>query len=314
MKFASMDGLIVVDKPAGLTSHDVVLRIRRLLGGGKTGHCGTLDPDATGLLLVTVGKATRLFPFLSSSEKTYQGTMRLGFSTDTYDASGRPTSPETTDFPPEAAVREAMRAYEGLIRQVPPPYSAKKLDGKPLYKLARAEQEVSPKPQDVRVFSFTLESWRPPLVDFKASCASGTYIRSLAHDLGRQLGCGAHLASLRRIRSGEFEIGDSHLLEEVEQLGSAGSLPTVLVPMEKLLPGLPALSVDDDAVERVRHGNSVRIGTEGPKPATDGNEGETPGSAPGTVYRLLGRDGRLLALARKAAAEGEFAPFLVLID
>jgi len=116
-----MDGLIVVDKPSGLTSHDVVLRIRRLLGGGKTGHCGTLDPDATGILLVTVGKATRLFPYLSGSEKTYIGTMRLGFSTDTYDASGRPTSPETADLPAEDAVREAMKGFEGLIRRSRPP-------------------------------------------------------------------------------------------------------------------------------------------------------------------------------------------------
>ncbi len=312
MKLASMDGLIVVDKPSGLTSHDVVLRVRRLLGGGKTGHCGTLDPDATGILLVTVGKATRLFPYLSGSGKTYFGTMRLGFSTDTYDASGRPTSPESADLPPEDAVREAMKGFEGLIRQIPPPYSAKKLNGKPLYKLARANQEVSPKPQEVRVFNFTLESWRPPLVDFKTSCASGTYIRSLAHDLGRLMGCGAHLTSLRRVRSGEFEIGDSHGLEEVERLGGAGSLGTILVPMEKLLPGFPVLSVGDEAKERVRHGNSVPGAGEEINPAPSAEE--APASASGTVYRLLDREGKLLALARKAVQEGEFAPFLVLFD
>ncbi|MGZ4887344.1 MAG: tRNA pseudouridine(55) synthase TruB, partial [Candidatus Aminicenantales bacterium] len=194
-----MDGLLIIDKPPGCTSHDVVLRVRSLLGTKRVGHGGTLDPDATGVLLVALGQATRFFPFLSGHDKTYQGRIRLGHATDTYDAAGRPTTEEWTDaFPGDAAVAAAMKSFEGEILQVPPPYSAKKLGGRPAYKLARAGRDFVLEPVRVTVRLFRLENYAPPFLDFEAACSAGTYIRSLAHELGLKLGCGGHLHSLRR--------------------------------------------------------------------------------------------------------------------
>ena len=178
-----LDGLIVVDKPRGPTSHDVVARVRRILGGVKAGHCGTLDPDASGVLLVAVGRAARLFPFLSGHDKAYAGAIRFGFATDTYDAAGRPTTPVSDDLPGETALRTAMGRFEGRIRQAPPAYSALKQDGQPLYKLARANREVRVEPREVTVHRFVLSAWAPPLAQFDVECSAGTYVRSLAHDL-----------------------------------------------------------------------------------------------------------------------------------
>lgn len=305
-----MDGLIVIDKPPGLTSHDVVLWVRRLLRNEKTGHCGTLDPDATGVLLVTVGKATRLFPYLSGHDKTYRGTIRFGFSTDTYDASGRPTSPESPDCPDENAVRGAMRKFEGRISQDPPPFSAKKLGGQPSYRLARADKDVILKAQEVTVRRFELEAFRPPLADFTAECSSGTYMRALAHDLGRHLGCGAHLAGLRRTVSGDFGLADAHSLDEIRSRAEAGDWPGLIVPIEELLPRLQAIRLDVEGEERARHGNRILPGhvpalPDGWREASSGQD---------TVFRLVGRDGRLLALARPSHDGEGLSPFLVLCD
>jgi len=305
-----LDGLIVIDKPPGLTSHDVVLGVRRLIHGEKTGHCGTLDPDATGVLLVTVGKATHLFPFLSGHDKTYRGTIRFGFSTDTYDASGRPTSPESPDCPDENAVRGAMRKFEGRISQTPPPFSAKKLGGQPSYKLARADKDAVLKAQEVTVRRFELEVFRPPLADFTAECSSGTYIRALAHDLGRLLGCGAHLAGLRRTVSGDFGLADAHSLDEVLSRAEAGDWQGLVVPIEKLLPRLPAIRLDVEGEERARHGNRILPGhvLALPNGWPDASSGQDP------VVRIVARDGRLLALARPSHDGEGFSPFLVLSD
>ena len=305
-----MDGLIVIDKPPGLTSHDVVLWVRKLIKGEKTGHCGTLDPDATGVLLVTVGKATRLFPFLSGHEKTYRGTIRFGFSTDTYDASGRPTSPENPVCPEENEIRGAMRKLEGKIFQTPPPFSAKKLGGQPSYKLARAEKDVILKAQEVTVRRFELEAFRPPLADFTAECSSGTYVRALAHDFGRLLGCGAHLAGLRRTVSGDFGLADAHSLDEVRSRAEAGNLKRLVVPIEDLLPRLQAIMLETEGEERVRHGN--RILPNHVLALPDGWPHTSPGQD--SVFRLISRDGRLLALARPSHDREGLSPFLVLSD
>ncbi|TRZ84181.1 tRNA pseudouridine(55) synthase TruB, partial [bacterium] len=304
------DGLIVIDKPPGLTSHDVVFWVRKLIKDEKTGHCGTLDPDATGVLLVTVGKATRLFPFLSGHEKTYRGTIRFGFSTDTYDASGRPTSPENPVCPEENEIRGAMRKLEGKIFQTPPPFSAKKLGGQPSYKLARAEKDVILKAQEVTVRRFELEAFRPPLADFTAECSSGTYVRALAHDLGRLLGCGAHLADLRRTVSGDFGLADAHSLDEVRSRAEAGDLKRLVVPIEDLLPRLQAIMLETEGEERARHGN--RILPNHVLALPDGWPHASPGQD--SVFRLIARDGRLLALARLSQDREGLSPFLVLSD
>ncbi len=306
-----MDGLIVVDKPRGPTSHDVVARIRGLLGGAKTGHCGTLDPEATGVLLVAVGRAARLFPFLSGHDKGYAATVRFGFATDTYDASGRPTIPESADLPAEAALREAMRRFEGPILQAPPAYSAVKKAGQPLYKLARANREVPIEPREVVVRRFELVSWSPPLAAVDIECSAGTYVRSLAHDLGRALACGAHLASLRRTASGPFRLEDARTLDDVESMIRSGKRDRLLLPMEGLLPELPALVLRPEGAERARHGN--RILPEHVLPPSGRATGEAQGRDD-AVFRLFGGDGRLLALARRSGEDAGLSPFLVLAD
>ncbi len=300
-----MDGLIVVDKPRGPTSHDIVARVRRLLGGVKTGHCGTLDPEASGVLLVAVGRAARLFPFLSGHDKAYAGAIRFGFATDTYDAAGRPTTPEAAALPDEEALRTAMRRFEGRILQAPPAYSALKQDGQPLYKLARANREVRVEPREVTVRRFALSGWAPPLAEFEVECSAGTYIRSLAHDLGREVGCGAHLASLRRTASGPFGLSGARTPDDIEALARSGSPDRFLVPMEELLPELPALVLRPEGVERARHGNRILPGHVLPA-------GAAPGEGP--VFRLFSDDGRLLALARRPPEGEGLSPFLVLAD
>ncbi len=301
-----MDGLIVVDKPRGPTSHDVVAGIRRILGGVKAGHCGTLDPEASGILLVAVGRAARFFPFLSGHDKAYAGAVRFGFATDTYDAAGRPTTPPSADLPDKASLRTAMRRFEGRIRQAPPAYSALKQDGQPLYKLARANREVRVEPREVTVGRFALASWAPPLAEFEVECSSGTYIRSLAHDLGRELGCGAHLASLRRTASGPFGLADARTPDVIEALARSGPPDRFILPMEGLLPEFPALILSPEGEERVRHGNRIL-----PKHVIGTAE---PLRREVSVFRLFGGEGRLLALARRSREDEGLSPFLVLAD
>jgi tRNA pseudouridine55 synthase len=301
------EGLLVIDKPAGLTSHDVVQKVRRLLDLRRVGHGGTLDPDATGVLLVAVGQATRFFPYLSKEDKVYEGSIRLGFATDTYDASGRPASGECLDFPGPERLEIAMKSFEGEILQVPPPYSAKKLAGKPVYKLARANKEFSLKPSAVRVERFRPVGFRPPLVEFEARCSSGTYIRSLAHDLGRLLGCGAHLATLRRTSVGPYALRDAIPLGALEEAASRGEAGALLIPLELLLPGVPAAVVRPEAEVRVRNGLHLEpdhLAAAGPgAPAV-------PGDAP--LFRVLSASGALLALARPSPGGDRILPFLVL--
>jgi tRNA pseudouridine55 synthase len=304
-----VDGLILIDKPRGLTSHDVVFRVRSLLFGEKTGHCGTLDPDATGLLLITVGKATRFFPFLSAHDKTYEGVIRFGFSTDTYDASGRPTSPRIEAWPEKASLLEAMKTFEGPQAQRPPAYSAKKRDGRPVYELARKNQDVVLEPRDVVIRRFSLKAYAPPEAEFEVECSAGTYIRSLAHDLGQALGCGAHLSGLRRTASGSYRIREAVPLGDLDAPAAGGRWDEILRPMESLLTEFPALSLGEEDSERARHGNLIL-----PAQATGAVAEEPFRSDPGLIFRLLDGSGRLLALARRSAEGEGLSPFVVVAE
>lgn len=305
------DGLLVIDKPAGPTSHDVVQRVRRLLDTPRAGHGGTLDPDATGVLLVAAGQATRFFPFLAGGRKTYEGLIRLGFATDTYDASGRPQGEERSDLPEREALAAAMTAFVGDILQTPPRFSAKKLAGRPVHRLARAGEAFELAASPVTVFRFDLKEYRPPLAAFEAECSSGTYIRSLAHDLGARLGCGAHLASLRRTASGPFDLSQAVTVEALEQAAARGQAAGLLVPLERLLPELPAVAVRPEAEARVRNGSPLEAAhLAAPWPAAGPSPAGGPSSA--GVVRLFSATGRLLALAKPTPDGAGLHPFLVL--
>ncbi len=301
------DGLLIVDKPAGPTSHDVVQRVRKALAVRRVGHGGTLDPGATGVLLVALGRATRFFPFLSKESKVYEGRIRLGLATDTYDASGRPTSAACAELPGRDAVAAAMKTFEGRIPQTPPRYSAKKIGGRPVYELARAEKEFTLAPVAVTIERFDLRDYSPPDVDFLAECSSGTYIRSLAHDLGARLGCGAHLASLRRISVGPYGLDGAVPLAVLEEAAARGEADRYLRPLEELLPRAPAVTVRREAEARVRNGRPLEpahLAVPLPGPAGPG-EREEP-------VRLFSEDGRLLALARATEGGTALHPFLVI--
>lgn len=304
-----MDGLLLVRKPSGPTSHDIVARLRKILGQKRIGHFGTLDPLASGLLVVAVGQATRFFPYYSKLDKTYEGRIRLGFATDTFDREGRPSGPETDRLPGPDALRSAMKSFEGEILQQPPVYSAKKLEGKPLYAYARRGEHVEPAAVPVSVASFELRSYDPPFLDFRVDCGSGTYIRSLAHDLGAALGCGGHLAELVRTRVGDFSLAGALLLEDIDALRARDETAGFLLPLAALLPGLPRVDLTDEGCRRMKDGRTV-----GPDHLAPGEAGQAlplPGAA--AVVRLFGPGGELLALARPAPPPALFAPFLVLL-
>jgi tRNA pseudouridine55 synthase len=248
---AALDGILVIDKPAGITSHDVVQRVRKLLKTSRVGHLGTLDPMATGVLLLCVGRATRIGRFLTTSPKEYVGEIRFGFATTTYDREGEPLGPEQPVKHTQEEVAKAMNALTGAFEQKPPLVSAKKLGGVPSYKLARRGVLVEPVAVPVEVFAFELVGFSPARVEFRVECSTGTYVRSLAQDLGQQLGCGAHLGSLRRVRSGDFGIDRAVPLSD--------ATASDLIPLEGLLTSLQRLEVAGDLLEeRVRHGNPVQ--------------------------------------------------------
>ena len=253
-----VNGALVVDKPSGMTSHDVVARVRRIFDEKSVGHLGTLDPMATGVLPLVLGRYTRLAQFFADSTKGYEGEIRFGFATDTYDAAGKPRTPDcdTSGLTLQAIV-EASRRHIGRQEQVPPPFSAKKIKGVPAYKHARKNQVVELAAVPVEVFEFDILDYDAGRAPFRALVSPGTYIRSLAHELGRDLGLGAHLSSLRRTRAGEFAIGDAHSLEALEQLGEARQI--ALVHPRRLLPEMPAVTVSDETVAYIRNGRAVNL-------------------------------------------------------
>ncbi len=259
-----MNGVLVVDKPSGITSHDVVNRIRRITNERAVGHLGTLDPMATGVLPLVLGRFTRLAQFYTGSEKTYEGEIRFGFSTDTYDAEGDPTSTPRPDVRISIdELKTLAAAFLGVIHQTPPPFSAKKISGVPAYKLARKNQEIALEPVAVEVKEFTIRSVEGDRARFKAHVASGTYMRSIAHDMGQRLGCGAHLCSLRRTSVGEFDQVDARSLDEIMAAFPGGEpteiAPEIFIHPRRLLPGMPAVTAVDDVVAMIRNGRAVNL-------------------------------------------------------
>jgi tRNA pseudouridine55 synthase len=254
-----LNGVLVVDKPAAWTSHDVVARCRKLLSERSIGHLGTLDPMATGVLPLVLGRMTRLSQFYGGSEKEYQGIIRLGVSTDTYDADGEPTGPQQEVKVSLEAVGEAASGFIGSVQQLPPLFSAKKVGGVPAYKLARKKVEVELKPVQVEVEEFRVESLSGADITFHCRVSAGTYVRSLAHDLGQKLGCGAHLAALRRTRLAEFRLESAHTLEQIEAASQQGALDSVLIHPRLLLPWVPSVTADDAALGRIRNGRTVNL-------------------------------------------------------
>jgi len=255
----ALNAVVVVDKPAGWTSHDVVAKVRRIAGERSVGHLGTLDPMATGVLPLVLGRMTRLAQFYNSSEKTYEGTIRLGVATDTYDGDGEPVGPPQ---PVKVTLEEVILAASplvGSIQQVPPPFSAKKIHGVPAYKLARKKKEVNLQPVEVEVKEFTVRGLQGDTVEFRCRVSSGTYVRSLAHELGQKLGTGAHLASLRRTAVAEFTIDQSHTLDEIGEAAARSRLDDLLVHPRRVLPHIPCVNATEEDVAKIRHGRTVNL-------------------------------------------------------
>jgi tRNA pseudouridine55 synthase len=254
-----MNGVLIIDKPSGMTSHDVVNRVRRIIGQKSVGHLGTLDPSATGILPLVLGNLTRLAQFYTASDKDYEGVIRFGFSTDTYDAEGEPTSPvHRVEVSLEDLNLRAQR-FRGEIEQMPPSFSAKKVQGVPAYKLARKHKDVPLKAVTVHVRSLEIAGVEGDRAQFTASVASGTYMRSIAHDLGKEMGCGAHLESLRRTRVAEFGLADRHSLEELERAAGSDTVDDLLVHPRKLLPELPSTTANEESAVKIRNGRAVNL-------------------------------------------------------
>ncbi len=253
-----MNGFLIVDKPAGMTSHDVVNAVRRLAGMRRVGHAGTLDPLATGVLVLALGAATRLVQFIDNSNKTYRATLRLGETTTTYDADGDLVErcPVTVS---QAEVEAALAGFRGDIVQIPPMYSAVKVKGQKLYKLARQGKEIERAARPVTIHRLDVLAWALPDVTIEVVCSAGTYIRSLAYDVGQTLGCGAHLTALSRTAAGEFRLEDSHTLEALDAVAQAGRLAEVLLPPEAALAALPVIVLTPEQEQAVRFGQALTL-------------------------------------------------------
>lgn len=253
-----LDGIIVVDKPEGWTSHDVVNKARRIAGTKKVGHLGTLDPMATGVLPLVIGRATRLAQFYTRTDKIYEGVVRFGWATDSYDRDGTPVSgPVEVQFD-AGEIEGYLEKFRGEFLQTPPPVSAKKVEGRRAYELARKNIVVELEPVKVHVYELVLLEAHGAEVRLRVHCSGGTYMRSIAHELGKLAGCGAHLAELRRTASGEFEVGQARTLAQLESLAAAERLVDALVPTAQMLPGFPTVFVDDSTAAQVRSGRNFR--------------------------------------------------------
>jgi tRNA pseudouridine55 synthase len=333
-----MDGLLIIDKPVGPTSHDIVARVRRALGEPRIGHTGTLDPAASGVLPLVLGKATRLARFLSADRKSYDAVIRLGYATDTGDAQGIAVGAEYAGaLPARDAIDAALVPFRGRFLQKPPVYSAKKIDGHRSYKLARAAARHArqaapgdsspgpdtlqpatltpqPAPVEVTAYSLAIVSVENGRVCLQVECSAGFYVRSLAHDLGEQLGTGAHLVELRRTRSGDCALSEAIPLDVIEQNRSAAVAG--LVPLAAMLPGLPFVVLTPDGITRVRHGRELGPHDLVAGARSAGAVAPIDAAATGETdrwIRLLTPDGALLALARDAPGSGLLHPSVVLI-
>jgi tRNA pseudouridine55 synthase len=283
-----MNGAVILDKPQGWTSHDAVNKIRRLAGTRRVGHLGTLDPMATGVLPVLLNRATRLAQFFTKDEKAYEATVRFGFATDTYDAEGRAVSEGREPRFSREDLDDWIERFRGTFAQRPPIVSAKKIGGTPAYELARRDIAVELPPVNVTIARLDVRRFALPAVDLIVECTAGTYVRSLAHDLGTLAGCGAHLTALRRTRSGEFTLAQARTIEELE-----ADFWAAVVPASELLPDLPAVPVDAITASQIGHGREFRADREAP------------------FVRAISPEGELLAIGKRAAP-GRYHPEVVL--
>jgi tRNA pseudouridine55 synthase len=254
----AISGVLVIDKPVGMTSHDVVQAIRNGTNLRRAGHTGTLDPRASGVLVILVGPAVRLSEYVSASDKRYQAIIRLGSSTDTFDADGKFTRSDQPVNVTEAQFEEVLKTFIGEIEQTPPPYSAVKMQGRKAYEMAREGEDVELAPRKITVHHLEVLEWAPPEVVIDVHCSSGTYVRSLANDLGVQLGCGAYLVGLRRTKSGRFSLRDATPLRKLQEAFNAGNWYQYLIPAAEALGDWPAIELSPDEVEGVRHGHRVK--------------------------------------------------------
>ncbi|MBI3172708.1 MAG: tRNA pseudouridine(55) synthase TruB [Chloroflexi bacterium] len=283
----AISGVLVVDKPVGMTSHDVVQVIRNGTGLRRAGHTGTLDPRASGVLVILVGPAVRLSEYVSASDKRYQAIIRLGSTTDTFDAEGKFTRSNQPVNVTEAQFEEVLQSFIGEIEQTPPPYSAVKVQGRKAYEMARQGEEVDLTPRKIQVHHLEVLEWAPPEVVVDVHCSSGTYVRSLANDLGEKLGCGAYLVGLRRTKSGRFSLRDATPLRKLQEAFTAGNWYQFLIPAAEALGDWPAVELSPDEVEAVRHGHRVKV-----------KEGNTEAKVRG-----VSTQGELVALMEIATAE-----------
>ncbi|MBK7392077.1 MAG: tRNA pseudouridine(55) synthase TruB [Chloracidobacterium sp.] len=306
-----MEGILIIDKPAGITSHDVVARVRRILQTKRVGHTGTLDPFATGVMVILIGQATRLAQFLDKDEKEYEALVRFGFETDTGDLTGqvknvecRMQNAEVAEILDRTNWNQVFSSFRGVIEQTPPMYSAKKVDGKKLYEHARKGETIERKSVTITIHKLELlgDLRRNDLglescdLGLKVTCSAGTYIRTLAEDIGRKVGVGAHLAELRRTRAGKFGIEQSITLENLEQIDDKQS---VLIPMEEAVSHLTAFTLNTDRVGKTKSGMSTRV--------------FEPQFTAGQPIRMIDDDGTLIAMGAYDETENSVRPKVVLV-
>ena len=303
-----ISGVLVIDKPAGLTSHDVVARVRRILDIRQVGHFGTLDPFATGVLPVSVGKATRFAQFYLKSRKSYSGTIRFGHSTDTYDSTGRATSEDQPVALDKTVLEKLFQDFTGRLMQTPPPFSAKHVGGVRAYELARQQKPVSLEPVEVEIYALELLGIEGPDVDFAVECSGGTYVRSLAHDFGQKLRCGAFLADLRRTAVAEFKESQGVTLERLAEAAGQKKVDTCIVALEALLPEFPELIVRGRQEVGVRHGHTFELAQ-----STRAARGSGAGlSSVAALLKIMNPERRLIAVARHVQGS-VYHPHLVLV-
>jgi tRNA pseudouridine55 synthase len=282
LRRGNMDGILNIHKTTGMTSHDVVAKVRKAVKQRRVGHAGTLDPAASGVLPICVGLGTRVAEYLSESGKAYQASIVFGSETDTYDEEGQITRTTSTESLTRSAIEEALQHFMGPQMQIPPRYSAIKIQGQAAYKRTRAGEEVTLPARPIEIFQLKILAWQNPTLLLDVSCSKGTYIRSLAYDLGRALDCAAHLGGLVRTRSGPFRLEESITLEELGRILEAGEIAHYLQPADRALEQYPALHLNEEEAARVKHGNAF---------LTDNAEGEK------SLARVYNPDGLFIAIA-----------------
>ena len=294
----TINGILNTLKPAGQTSFEMVTLVRRLSGQRRVGHAGTLDRNATGVLPICLGQGTRVVEFLVQGEKTYRAQIELGLATDTYDASGRVTRRSDPSTVTREQLEQALTSFRGVIEQTPPMYSAVKHQGKPLYLLARAGVEIPRKPRKVHIFSLEVLEWQPPIFTVEVECSKGTYIRCLAHDLGQKLGCGAHLKSLVRLRSGFFDIRDGLTVSQLEDAFRYGYWHKLIYSIDQVLLHMMATIVDVESERAIRNGRALALG--------DRKDIDQP-----EWCRAYSTDGRIIALLQFQPQKAQWQPAVV---